>query len=179
MSWFLQLYILCSSPSKKTLCYCPNCRLILNTKLRDKKEGSGRDLKLEGIFLCPLIIAVGDFTGWLISTPFIENAISRNRFCFTKIRLFENVALSNLMNSSYIVTVMTVEICSNITYGNRYTFSDIVINPFLADKSAAEMVLPCLVLCYAFACRLYLQMRSEVTEVISEKELSCFVLVEY
>lgn len=78
---------------------------------------------------------------------------------------------------------MTMEIYSSISYGNVYmyttTFSDKVINASLADEVASEMFLTCLVLCYAFAFWLYLQMRPEVTEVTSEKELSCGILCQY
>lgn len=54
-------------------------------------------------------------------------------------------------------------------------FSDDVTNLPFADKVASEMLLTCLALDYAlicFASWLYFQMRPEVAEMVSEKELS-------
>ena len=59
-----------------------------------------------------------------------------------------------------------------------YAFSDQVINPSFADKVASEKLLTCLALYYAviyFSFWLYLQMRPELTEVISGKE-PCYII---
>lgn len=59
-----------------------------------------------------------------------------------------------------------------------YAFSDKVINPSFADKVASEKFQTCLALYYAviyFSFWLYLQMRPELTEVISGKEL-CYII---
>lgn len=59
-----------------------------------------------------------------------------------------------------------------------YAFSDKVINPSFADKVASEKFQICLALYYAviyFSFWLYLQMRPELTEVISGKEL-CYII---
>lgn len=80
-------------------------------------------MKLEGIFLCPLISLIGSLVEGLLLLLF-KMLFPGIDFVLLKIWLLENVALNNVMNRSYIVTVMTMEICSNISYGNMYTFFD-------------------------------------------------------
>lgn len=57
-------------------------------------------------------------------------------------------------------------------------FSDKVINPSFEDKVASKMLLTCLALYYVVICFanwLYLQVRPELTKVVSGKDL-CFII---